>query len=268
MLGKAACGLFSTHYDVFPFDMDDFDIRDDKELRSRISDIKPRLTLNCAAYTNVDGCEKNRDLAFEVNGFAPGVIASVCREFSVYFIHFGTDYIFSGEKSSEYTEEDEPEPLSVYGRSKLEGEKRVLSAGGNSLIARTSWLYGPFGKNFIASIIEAAKEKGEISVVNDQVGRPTFTYDLLKCVEWLADKKVTGVIHACNSGRCSWFDFASAAIRFKGIAANVRAITSEKLNRPAKRPKNSVLSITKLASMGYRIRPWEDALKEYIKKYL
>jgi dTDP-4-dehydrorhamnose reductase len=187
----------------------------------------------------------------------------------VYLIHFSTDYVFSGEKTSEYTEEDEPHPLSVYGQSKLEGEKRIMSSGGNNLIVRTSWLYGPFGKNFVSSIISIAKDKSEISVVNDQIGRPTFTYDLLDCVKWLTDRRITGVVHACNSGTCSWFDFAGSIIRIKGISAKIKAIKSDELKRPAKRPKNSVLSVSKLVSLGYKeIRPWNDALKTYIEEYL
>ncbi len=269
MLGKAACRLFSGHYNIFPFDLNDFDIRDAGALRRHISDIKPYLTLNCAAYTDVDGCEEKSELAFEVNGRAPGLIAAVCREFSVYFIHFSTDYIFNGEKTSEYTEEDKPQPLSVYGQSKLEGEKRIMLSGGNNLIVRTSWLYGPFGKNFVSSIIAAAKDKREISVVNDQTGRPTFTYDLLDCAGWLIDRKITGIIHACNSGTCSWFDFAESIIKIKGIPAKIKAIKSDELRRPAKRPENSVLSVNKLVSLGYKeIRPWNDALKTYIEEYL
>lgn len=269
MLGKAACRLFSGHYSIFPFDLADFDIRDAEALRRSVSDIKPYMALNCAAYTNVDGCEENRELAFEVNGIAPGAVASVCREFSVYLIHFSTDYIFSGEKTSDYLEEDKPGPLNIYGQSKLEGERRIMLSGGDDLIIRTSWLYGPFGKNFVSGIIRAAEDRGELDVVNDQVGRPTFTYDLLDCVKWLTDRRITGVVHACNSGTCSWFGFAEYIMSVKGIPAEVRAITSDELKRPAKRPRNSVLSLEKLASLGYgEVRPWKDALKEYVEEYL
>jgi len=231
----------------------ELDITDEAAVLSFLSDLKPSLVINAAAFTNVDGCEDQQDLAFAVNGEGPGHIAAACHEVGAPLVHYSTDYVFDGSQES-YAESDSPNPINVYGASKLQGEQAIMAAMEDYRIIRTSWLFGRNGPNFVETMLRLSAEMETVRVVNDQFGKPTFTVDLASKTPEIA-KDEPGIYHITNGGICSWYEFASA------IILNVEPCSSEEFVRPAKRPKFSVLENTKTSPM----RPWEDALKEYLR---
>ena len=230
----------------------ELDITDEEAVLSFISDLKLSLVINAAAYTNVDGCEEEQDLAFVVNGEGPGHIAAACHEVGATLVHYSTDYVFDGSQEA-YCESDTPNPINVYGASKLRGEEAVMAAMDDYRIIRTSWLFGQNGPNFVETMLRLSNEMEMVRVVNDQFGKPTFTVDLAaKTLEIV--KREPGIYHITNEGVCSWYEFASA------IIPNVEPCSSEEFLRPATRPKYSVLENTKTGPM----RPWQDALTDYL----
>lgn len=257
--------MAAGNYQMYGFDKIDLDITNPVALREVFMRISPQIVLNCAGYTDVDGCEKNKDLAFKVNAEAVGEIAKNCAEKKSLLIHFSTDYVFNGEKSHGYKEDDQPNPINVYGSSKLKGEEFIKESGCNHYIVRTSWLFGDNGKNFVDTIIDAGKNNAEIDVVSDQTGCPTYTSDLCKTVLTRfidVDKPLLfGIYHIVNSGNTTWFDFAKKIFELKKMTTKINPITSDKLIRPAKRPKCSMLLNTKLKT---KLRSWEEALKSYL----
>ncbi|WAI01176.1 dTDP-4-dehydrorhamnose reductase [Methanogenium organophilum] len=230
----------------------ELDITDEAAVFSFISDLKPSLVINAAAFTNVDGCEDHEDLAFAVNGEGPGYIAAVCHEVGATLVHYSTDYVFDGSQEP-YTESDIPNPINVYGASKLRGERAIMAAMEDYRIIRTSWLFGQNGPNFVDTMLRISDEMETVRVVEDQYGKPTYTVDLAAKTLVIANGE-PGMYHITNEGVCSWFEFASA------IIPNVEPCSSEEFIRPAKRPKFSVLENTKTCPM----RPWQAALKEYL----
>jgi dTDP-4-dehydrorhamnose reductase len=184
-------------------------------------------------------------------------------------IHLSTDYVFDGSATIPYREEDPPAPLNVYGASKLQGERNIREILENHLIIRTEWLYGRQGKNFVDTILRLAIQQEEIRVVNDQQGSPTFTRDLGWAIDRLLQEKTVGTIHVTNSGSCSWFEFARKILQEKQKnTVRIIPITSDELARPAKRPANSVLDCSRFQQItGQKMRPWEEALKEYLLKF-
>ncbi len=272
-------------FEMFAFDRSTLDVADSDKLAQTIKRLKPDFLINCTAFTDVDGAEANRDLAMKINGEACGVIAKSCKETGTVMIHFSTDYVFDGEKSEGYSEDDETNPINVYGQSKLAGEKLIQQNCDKFYIVRTSWLYGENGKNFVATMLRLAESKKELDVVDDQVGSPTYTADLCKAVinnflgpEFCRLEKVHnrsfdagaeyrektlpfGIYHLTNSGSVSWHDFAEKIFELSGIEMKVNRTTSEQFARPAKRPKFSTLINTKLSPL----RAWEDALKSYLR---
>lgn len=264
MLGTDLVKRLSIKNDVIGVDINDFDINDEKETVREIKKTHPEIVINTAAFTDVDGCEREGEKAFKVNRDGARNVARGCREAGSRLIHISTDYVFDGAKGEPYKEEDEPIPINVYGMSKLEGEKEI----GNFkfLIIRTSWLFGKNGKNFVDTILRLAKEKEELRVVDDQIGSPTYTVDLSESIERLIFSGAGGIVHCCNSGECSWYEFAKEIIRTKGIkGANVVPITSGELKRPAPRPSYSVLSNERYHRLtGHRLRRWEEGLRDYL----
>lgn len=255
--------------EVFAADLEQFDITDREAARSWIGDLGPDLVINCAAYTNVDGAETDRDAAFAVNRDGAGNAAEAAALSGADFYQISTDFIFDGTKDGLYIEEDEANPLSVYGASKWEGELAVRARHPSPVIIRISWLFGPRGKNFVQTMLNLGRTRGELTVVHDEVGRPTYTRDLCRWLWSVMEARPSGeTFHAANSGRCSWFEFASQIIEEGGLAGRVavRPTTAAEWGAAAKRPPCSVLSLEKLSHLiGYTPRSWEEALKEYVR---
>ena len=272
MLGTALCPLLEK-YSIVGIDKDNCDIADKSSLANIIGNLDLDAIVHCAAYTNVDKAEEEPHNVFTVNMEGTENVASVAKSRNCFFIYISTDYVFDGEKKSLYTEEDATKPLGVYGKSKLEGEK-VASKIKKHLIIRTSWLFGPNGKNFVSTVANAAKEKDLIKVVDDQTGSPTYTLDLAKAISDILDiyftKKIdSGIYNITNTGFCSWFELASYIVKETGSKAAVVPIKSEQLERRAKRPKNSMLSKEKFKSLsGYYLPTWQEAVSHYLKNYL
>jgi dTDP-4-dehydrorhamnose reductase len=270
MLGRDLQPILSGRHEVIGKDIEDLDITDPKQVRKAVETLRPQTVINAAAFTDVDGCESQKDLAFKVNAEGAGNVARACREAGACLIHLSTDYIFDGTSRVPYSEEAQPNPINVYGESKLRGEKAVQQAGGNHLILRTAWLYGKYGKNFVDTILRLASQQKELRVVDDQQGSPTFTRDLSQAIAQLLEKDVQGILHVTNSGSCSWFEFAEKILESKGIRGwktRVIPISSRQLSRPARRPSNSVLDCSRFQNLtGSTIRPWEEALGDYLSE--
>ena len=244
--------------DVRGVDIDDIDITDAESVRRVLLTLKPRVIVNAAAYTDVDGCETNRDQAIEVNGEAVAWIAMIAAEIGAKLVQISTDYVFDGKKEIPYNEDDLPRPLSVYGESKLAGELNAQLAS-EWLIVRTQWLYGLHGKNFVETMLRMGAERKELSVVTDQFGCPTWTIDVCGAVKALIDSGCRGIYHAVNAGSCSWNEFAKTIFEQAGMDITVNPMTSDQLNRPAPRPAHSVLDISKLVDdTGFQPRPWRQ----------
>lgn len=242
--------------DAFPhaifLDHNDADITDNEGINRIIRRYCPSIVINAAAYTDVDGCEDNRDYALAVNGKAPGIIASVSAECGAMLVHYSSDYVFDGTKM-EYREDDHPNPINVYGRSKLSGEIAIRRNCDDYRIIRTSWLFGSHGKNFVDTILNLSKQVPFVRVVDDQRGKPTYTVDLAEKTREII-RCDPGIYHITNDGQCSWYEFARAFI------PNAIPCTSAEFPRRAKRPDYSVLANTKTAAM----RHWKEAVGEYI----
>jgi len=250
MLGSELSAVFP---DAVKLKHRDLDIRDREKVIETIEINEPDVVINAAAYTAVDDCEDNRELANDVNGAAPGYMAEGCRRAGAVLVHYSTDYIFDGSKK-EYVESDIPDPINEYGRSKLVGEMDIIKNMDDYRIVRTSWLYGAHGRNFVDTMLSLSGKMDKVKVVNDQFGKPTYAVDLARKTKELVSLPA-GVYHITNEGVCSWYEFASAIIK------NTVPCTSDEFPRKAKRPKYSVLVNTKTTPM----RHWRDALVEYLK---
>jgi dTDP-4-dehydrorhamnose reductase len=268
MLGSEVVRTLSGTTDVTGVDVGDFDITDESATLAAVRAATPDAVVNCAAYTDVDGAEDNRDAAFAVNARGAGNVARAAAAVGASLLHVSTDYVFDGLKGRPYVESDAPCPLGVYGESKLAGEREVIAAGGRVLIVRTAWLYGRQGRNFVETILGLAARGGPLRVVDDQVGPPTSARDLSVIIAELIPVDATGVVHATNSGSCSWHEFACEIVALAGIqGVEVCPVRSSEFPRPAARPAYSVLALDRLVSLtGWLPRPWKDALGEYITK--
>jgi dTDP-4-dehydrorhamnose reductase len=245
-------------------DVAEIDITSMESVQQVLTSLKPRVVVNAAAYTDVDGCQTNVDTAMAVNGEGVAHLAMVCRDIGAKLVQISTDYVFDGGKGTPYEEDDAQHPLSVYGESKYAGELNAAFAP-DHLIVRTQWLYGLHGKNFVETMLRLAAEKKELDVVDDQIGSPTWTVDLARAIRALVEKDCRGVYHAANAGFCSWNEFARAIFAAAGVAVRVNPMSTEKLNRPAPRPLYSTLDCGKLArDTGFVPQPWQDALAQYL----
>ena len=252
--------------DVRGVDIEEIDITSPESVRRVILTLKPRVVVNCAAYTDVDGCETNADLAMAVNGEGGGHLAAVTREIGALLVQVSTDYVFDGTKGSPFQEDDPVNPLSVYGRSKLLGEEQARW-NPDHLIVRTQWLYGLGGKNFVETMLRLSTERSEIAVVDDQFGSPTWTVDLALAISELIENNCRGTYHAANRGICSWFEFARAIFAEAGVEMTVRPQTTAQLGRPAPRPLYSALCCDKLTrDTGLALEGWREALATYLEK--
>ena len=246
------------------------DISDSKEVLETVKRTRPDVIINCAAYTNVDGCEQNYDTAFRINALGPRNLAAAANETGAKIIHISTDYVFSGTDPNPLKENEEPDPVSVYGRTKLAGENFVKECSTRFFILRTAWLYGE-GKNFVKTMLELSKTHDEVSVVDDQIGAPTSATELAKVIHEIEPSICYGTYHATCEGSVSWADFARKIFEKTGKDTRVNSISSEeykKLNpKSANRPPFSILDNMMLRLNGFgKMADWEDAFDEYIKK--
>jgi len=265
MLGTDLAVLLDSTCNVIRRDIQDFDITDKMQVLKEIGRVLPDVVINCAAYTNVDIAETEPEAAYAVNAEGVRHIAQACQQYGCLLYHISTDYVFDGKKGEPYTVEDAADPQSVYGKSKLAGERHVQTYLKKYVIIRTSWLYGKQGKNFVETIIRLAREKEELSVVNDQHGSPTSTVHLARAIKALLMLPSQGMYHFSNAGDCTWYDFALTIVRLLGYKTSVLPVTTQQFPRPAPRPQFSVMNCDKyITETGMHPACWQDALKEYL----
>ncbi len=258
--------LLENHSFVF-VDVDDLDITDLNAVNSFLSKENYSVVINCAAYTAVDKAETAKEIAFKVNTDAAGNLASACKQHKAKFIHFCTDFIFDGTHSVPYTEEDKPNPLSVYGASKLAGEEQVLLNNPDTILIRTSWVYSSFGNNFVKTILKLCKEREQLNVIFDQTGTPTYARDLAEVVLGIIrhEEWKPGIYNYSNEGVASWYDFAVAIRDIAGLKTKLSPIETSQYPTPAVRPKYSVLNKKKIKeTFGLEIPYWRESLEKCI----
>lgn len=268
--------------EIFAVDREIVDLADADQTRAMVRRVEPDLILNAAAYTAVDRAESEPELAMAINVQTPRILAEEALTRNALLVHYSTDYVFDGAKQGPWTEEDQPAPLNTYGVSKLAGEQAIRQIGGQYLIFRTSWVYGPHGANFLLTMLRLARQRDRISVVDDQIGGPTTSIELARATRAIvsgalagkfgATEDWAGLYHMTCSGSTSWCGFAQAVFdragkMLDGKVPVVAPITSEEYPTPAPRPRNSVLSNARLAArFGVQLAPWEAALDEVIEK--
>ena len=274
MLGGELKERLEKNYDVVGTTLETLDICDKDAVMKKADEVKPYFIINCAAYTNVDGCEANEGLANAVNGVAVGNISEAAKANDATFIHISTDYVFDGKLDVEksYEETMAPNPVSAYGRTKLLGEQNAAKAD-KYYVLRTAWLYGLGGKNFVKTMLRLSKEKDSISVVNDQHGSPTTTTTLCEIIESIMEKEPEyGIYHSTNEGFTTWYDFTRKIFEYANISTPVVGITSKQYKdmypQSSDRPTNSQLSKEKLHKININPERWEDALAKYLKEEL
>ena len=274
MLARKVRARCPSSWELHPFDLPGFDLGSPERARDQLRGVRPGVIINCAAYTDVDGCESRPELALRVNGAGPGLLAEVARELGATLVHVSTDYVFDGTASRPYLEQDPPAPRSVYGRSKLAGEQAIEQSGlERYYIVRTSWLYGPGGKNFVDTMVRLGCEREELRVVADQQGRPTYTGDLAGALFALLESEAPyGIYHYANRGACSWHRFAEAIMAEAAragapiVTRQVVPIATGDYPLPAPRPAYSVLATDKFEQATWQVPPdWQESLKAYFE---
>jgi dTDP-4-dehydrorhamnose reductase len=268
----------SPSHDVIGFNHTQLDLSDHNKIRETLSPRDFDVLINAAAFTNVDLSEKEKDQAFRVNAEAPRVLAEVCRDKGAKLIHFSTDYVFSGEKETLYSEEDEARPISAYGQSKLAGEKAVLSVSPDHLVIRVSWVFGPDRPSFIDQMIARARETEPVAAVADKWSAPTYTRDIAEMLLNVVagTSGYNGILHFANTGRCSWQEYTQHALdccREQGVPLKATKVDAVKMsdmkNWIARRPVHTVLATQKYEELtGLRPRPWRDAVAEYVRDFV
>ena len=275
-LGAALTRLYSDKYEVIGFNHAQIDLGDLAQVRELLSPVRFDLLVNCAALTNVDYCESHRDEARRVNADGPQCLAEVCRAKGAQLIHISTDYVFDGNQRTPYSENDVARPISVYGESKLEGEKRVLRVGAEHLVVRASWVFGPDRPSFIDQVITRAHETAQVSAVADKSSTPTYTLDLANWLQTAWEARLSGLIHLANDGACSWQEYAQHALDccatagMKLKATRVAALSLADMKKfVARRPPFTVLSTEKFTRLtGTKPRHWRQAVADYVKTYI
>ncbi len=258
-------------YQITYTDVDELDISDMQAVSAYFDILHPDVVVNCAAYTAVDKAEQELELALKINALAVRNLSNACGEFNALLIHISTDYIFSGKGYRPYVETDTPAPASSYAKSKYAGETQMLSSCKNGIILRTSWLYSAFGNNFVKTIMKYGKERGNLNVVFDQIGCPTYAKDLawaiLEIIPQVLDHEGIEIFHFANEGVASWYDFAKTIIEFSGIKCTINPIETKDYPLPAERPFYSVLNKTKFKErFGLAIPYWKDSVGDCIKR--
>ncbi len=265
MLGRTLQREFAEH-ELFIADLPDFDMLDDVSLERAFAAFRPEAVIHCAAMTKVDDCESNRRLAFELNETGSAKVASACRKFGARLIAISTDYVFGGNAAEAYAESDAPAPRTVYGASKLAGEKAALSTVQDAVVLRIAWLYGAGGPSFIHTMAKLGAQVGApLKVVNDQRGNPTSAVAVAGVIRFLlSHPEICGVVHGTCEGECSWYELARELFARLGLPRELTPCTTAEFPRPAPRPANSALAKTVLAAHGYNTPDWRAALAEFL----
>lgn len=265
MLGRSLVScLESRNMTVIPMPREDMDVTNYSQVLDQVNGSKPDMVVHAAAFTKVDQAESEPDLAYLINGYGTENLAVACNKVKIPMLYVSTDYVFDGEQSRPYQPWDQTRPLSVYGRSKLAGEKSITNQLTEFFIVRTSWLYGPYGKNFVDTIYQMALDKKPLRVVSDQYGSPTCTLTLSEMIADLIQTKRWGVYHATDGGVTNWYEFAKAVV--DKLGAEVSPIETKDMPRPATRPKYSVLDKTTLVhTIGREPVPWRESLAMYLE---
>ena len=246
----------------------DLDITNEEQVIEFICEKSPELVINAAAYTAVDDCETNYDDAYAVNALGPKNLAIACNKLDIPLVHISTDYVFDGSKRTPLIETDKLGPQSAYGKTKLAGEEFIQENTDKYFILRTAWLYGLHGNNFVKTMLELAQNHDEITVVDDQVGSPTYSFDLAVAITNLLFSDKYGIYHVTNEGECSWYEFAKLIFELSNVDVKVVPVTTEEFPRPAPRPHYSVLNNKKWNSAGFvPMRTYQEALSEYLSLY-
>jgi len=275
-LGAALMREYREKYDFAGFDHAQLDLTNLDDVGAKLRGMNFDVLINTAAFTNVDACETERDCAFLINAEAPGILAEICNEKDARLIHFSTDYVFDGEKRAPYTENDQANPISAYGESKLAGEKFVLAAGDRHLVVRVSWVFGPDRPSFVDAMIKRAQKEEKVDAISDKFSTPTYTHDVANMLPQFFERDVAGgILHFANAGKCSWQEYAQWALdccRDAGIPLKGRTVgalqLSEMTNWVARRPVYSVLSTAKYAEVtGRASRAWREAVADYITRF-
>lgn len=275
-LGAALLREYREKYDISSFNHAQLDLANLDDVREKLGATNFDVLINAAAFTNVDACETERDRAFLINAEAPGILAEICNEKDAKLIHFSTDYVFDGEKRAPYTEEDQANPISAYGESKLAGEKNVLAAEDGHLVVRVSWVFGPDRPSFVDAMIKRAQQDEKIDAISDKFSTPTYTHDIAHMLPQFFDRGVAGgILHFANAGKCTWQEYAQWALdccRDAGISLKGGTVGALKLsqmtNWAARRPVYSVLSTAKYTELtGTASRAWREAVADYITRF-
>lgn len=265
---QAVCNSLKGYEFIF-LSKADMPINQFELVRHIFNTIKPAYCINCAAYTAVDKAEIERDLAFQINGEAAGVLAAICLEHETRLVHISTDYVFDGNGNTPYSETDTTHPVNTYGASKLMGEEEILKFNPNAIIIRTSWVYSAFGNNFVKTMLRLMKEKQEIKVVNDQWGSPTFAADLAMAILNIISQQEwkPGIYHFSNEGIINWYQFATAIKEIIGAPVTINPVPTSEYPTPAKRPAYSVLNKSRIQqAFGITLNPWKESLANCINQ--
>ncbi len=266
MLGHDLQEVLKDNHELILTTSKTLDITDKEQVLNLIRENKPDVVVNSAAYTDVDGCEDNQDIAYCVNGEGVRNLALACKEIDCPLVHVSTDYVFNGKNDRPWVEDDEIDPINVYGKSKLKGEEAILEILDKYFIVRTAWLYGVNGRNFPRTMLELAKSHSEITVVYDEVGSPTYTLDLAYGISQLIETDHYGIYHLTNSESCSWCEFARYIFEVADVDVEVIPVTASEFARPAPRPSYSVLENKNWIDNGFKpLRSYKEAIKEYIE---
>ncbi len=274
MLGRDLVNRLSSLSDqknpgneVIAVDREHVDITHGEDTAKYIAQVRPDVIVNCAAFSNVDACETQISEAFAVNARGARNVALAGKQTGSKVVHISTDYVFDGTKNTPYLETDKPHPLSIYGKSKLEGELAVQEIKDNCVVIRTAWLFGPYRKNFVTTILELGRKNRSVSVVTDQHGSPTYTTDLSDAIRTAISKDLRGTYHVTNSGTCSRYEWAQKIFELTGNQVSILPLKTADYKRAARVPQNSSLDCTKYTTTtGQKMRPWQEALREYILK--
>ncbi|MCB8980290.1 MAG: dTDP-4-dehydrorhamnose reductase [Ardenticatenaceae bacterium] len=258
-----------TQHELFPIDLPEVDITDKEALYASVAETKPDLIIHCAAYTNVDGCAKDPALAYKVNGLGTQNVALACQKFGATMVHISTNEVFAGDNPAGYEEWMPLNAVNAYGRSKAAAEVHVKNILSKFYIVRLSWLFAPGGRNFIHAILDRARSTGQLRVVTDEIGCPTYSVDLAKAISQLIETEQYGIYHFVNYGSCSRWEFANEILRLAGLADVVNTpILGKEFKRPSTPPPFGTIHNIAGKAIGIELRPWQEALAEYIQEFV
>lgn len=267
-LGQEVVKLFATKYEVYGLGRGQLDITNEIECHEVLTRLQPDVIIHSAAFTAVDLAETNETEAYLVNSDGTRNLVIVAEQIGAKFVYISTDYVFDGTATTAYSEDDDTNPQSVYGKSKRAGEIHVLTNTSKHFIVRTSWVYGLYGNNFVKTMLNLAKTRESLKVISDQFGSPTYTLDLAKFLEQLIQSECYGIFHASNSGVCSWYEFACAIFDEYGVTIKVEPCTTEEFLRPAPRPRNSAIEHKAILANGFEdLRAWREGLRAFLMDY-